>query len=682
MPGGVPSAFVDGDNQSSVHAAHHNALADALGYASYLIYKDGSNAAAISPSGLYADVAANADFGAVLQSCITNLGGAARGLILIAPGTYTNSSVAAVPRTYASGGSDDKLWTRILGAGGVTITLTSGGPRLLDMTRVADYDGFCGIEIGNLKIDANSVASVSNIIYGSKTEVVNSLQRVDYRRHWVHDIEIVNVPVRNVALGGVRMAIWLQNHHLGAAEGTWNYVDDIKYERIRMAGGNGCILAAGLNTGGSWLGTRIWASRIVCRDIIWDSGVTPNDTTGNIAHATGIQLGGGWCGDDMLVENCDMRGCGDNAYELNSLKTIVCRNSKAARMLYEMFFHNNFNYVNGVDASEQDTQTVLFEDCVGIQDVDMFAADTNAYNRAFELHASSCNTGTVRYVRCKNVQTAAQTNVSGIAFYVANNSFDIREIVMEDCTFDSYFPNATASNWDIKTIWMYRGPKKLTIRNLKINLRGAESSTGVNFHKPLYLNGPDMLLDIDGVEIIDNTVTRTDDTTQMVVLGAETVSGTNVISGRIAGLRFIPGGDATPRGVTIYGTANLTLRKLLIERANFSALSGDGGLTYFLTGDENKQNVFVRNFIERTRPPAEITFTPGATTVAAQYLGIFSGLMTVTGGTVTVVEVSSDGGTNYRQVASATNCAFYVENGWRVRMTYSSAPTCRVQPLR
>ncbi len=691
FPTSVPTLSVASTNatpSTTTHPALHN---DANGeineigkrlwgtrLASYIIYDTGSGtAAAESPTGL-ASVAANADFGAVLQSCITNLGAAARGTILIGPGNYTNSSVAAVPRTYASGGSDDKKWTKILGVGQVKITLTTGGPRILDMTKTADHDGFCGIDLGGFLIDANSVVSVSSVIYGTRTEVSNSHGRVDFRRHHIHDIEIINVPVRTVAQGGVRMAIWLQNGHAAVNEATTNYVDDIKYERIRMAGGNGCILAAGVPLGSS-LGVRIKASRIVCRDIIWDSGLTPTTVNANVC--TGIQIGGSWYGEDMLVENCDMRGSGDNCYELNGLRTIVCRNSRGARAVYEQFFHNNFNYVNGVDNTEQDTQTVLFEDCVAYQDVNMNAGDALTYNRGFELHASVVDTGTVRYVRCKNEQSVAQTYESGLAFYIANNAFAIREIVIEDCVFESFVPNATASNKDIKTLWMYRGPKKLTIRNLKIVLRGAESSTGVNFHKPIYLNGPDMFLDIDGVEIIDNTVTRTDDTTQMIVLGADVAAGTNVISGSIAGLRFIPGGDASPRGVTVYGTANLTLRKLLIDRANFTGLAADSGLTYFITADQNKQNVFIRNFQERVRPPAEITFTPGATTVGTQYLGLYAGLMTVTGGTVTVVSVSTDNVT-YRQVAAGTNVSFYIENGQYVKITYSSVPTCAVIPAR
>ena len=78
---------------------------------------------------------------------------------------------------------------------------------------------------------------------------------------------------------------------------------------------------------------------------------------------------------------------------------------------------------------------------------------------------------------------------------------------------------------------------------------------------------------------------------------------------------------------------------------------------------------------------AEVSFTPGATTVAAQYTGHYEGLMTVTGGTVTVVEVSTDGST-FRQVAAATNCSFYIDHGRYVRMTYSVTPTCKVIPRR
>ena len=75
---------------------------------------------------------------------------------------------------------------------------------------------------------------------------------------------------------------------------------------------------------------------------------------------------------------------------------------------------------------------------------------------------------------------------------------------------------------------------------------------------------------------------------------------------------------------------------------------------------------------------AVTTFTPGASTVAAQYTGTVAGLLTVTGGTWTDISVSRDNSTFYDL---GTQAAFAVSPNDYIKITYSSVPTCKVLPF-
>ena len=688
-------AHADGVNEI-IHASDVNDLADGVnalerahaGLASYVIRKNSDgNFEGLSPAGL-AYVSPNADAGAVMQSCLDNMDSTntPRGTIVFAPDTvFTWTSTPHIPKTYASGGSDDNEWLRILGSGGSVIQFTSTARLFLGCDAPSDYDGFCGVEIGHLTFDDNSLAATSNsnIVCGTREQgVSSSFQRTDFKRWYLHDLDGKNVLTPTAASGVLRAWVWFSLTHAAVSEGTQTVLDDFRIEDCRFEGGTTGLALTATNSGaGGTAGLNIFGDNIVVKNFHFDSL-----QAADYAPSTScMQIGSGMFGDRMTLENVYLAGSADDGLEVNNFRTITVKNTTIERCLGNGFEPVMFNYVNGVDNSEAHTQTILFEDCLYIHGGSGSGSGSTP-ERAYGIFfagTAGIDLGTVTLRRCKNRCDAPLTSNSAIApcFFVGALASNIEQIVLEDCNFETYYNMATGQN-NLTPIWCYQLGKKFVVRNLNLTLRGTQSS-GTYFCNMLYLNDHTNTtrLDIDGVFIKDLRTSVTAFASYAIYLGPDNTNGVNVMGGDIKNVVIYASGDTGIKGVRVADSAHLTLKKTRLDGIDHSLLSSDGGIVAFNTSGQNESTLFIRNPKPRVTPMAEVSFTPGATTVAAQYTGHYEGLMTVTGGTVTVVEVSTDGST-FRQVAAATNCSFYIDHGMYVRMTYSVTPTCKVIPRR
>lgn len=656
-------------------------------YASYVIIDlGGGNCSAFSPIGL-PDVASNANAAAVFQSCLTNMGGAARGTIVFGPGTYSWTTVPLWNRTYASGGSDDKLWTRIIGVGAKIVMSGTNGGRFLDFNKQADYDGFCGLEFAGFTIDAGNLTGVG---MGYILPGVDAI-RIDIRRIHYHDIQGYNA--RSLSTGGGRQWVWLKTSHAAVNEATPNVIEDITLERLHLRGGDTGILAAGgLSVGSDWRTLKISQDRFYLADIDFDSGVTPSV----FYSGTGIQVGGGAYGGRLVMERCRVKGLGDDGIETNGFMKMVIRDCVAENCTTEGFYCPNFNYLNGIDNTPARSQTVVYDNCEFITSVSTISGQAATKSIGWELPnlATMADSGTIIIRDCSFRNTVAPTNIpSGASEIYAGIYFPPtgpvwNRVIIENYVQDMFFSNSQSNGrtFTICGIFSYRCPKELIIKDVMLNFRGAMSGTDIT-----WLNGVDIStspgtvrFSIDGVRITDDTTGRTAGTSKSVVIGAYNASGVGTYVGTIRRVKHeVPASDTQPFGVYIYGTANLTITpKILVEDCDFSSWAAIGGATEITVTDAtNGAKVFRRNNKLKTNPQVGVAFTPGATTVAAQYTGGYEGLMSIAGGTVTVVSVSPDNVTYY-QVAAGTNTSFYIDNGWYVRMTYTVVPTCVVLPRR
>lgn len=602
--------------------------------------------------------------------------------------TLTKNATASATVTLSFyNGPDDEQWLRILGSGGTVLQLGSA-TQFFTYTRVADYDGFCGIEIGNLDFDCNNVvgtATANHVIIGTLTGGVSQVyQRTDFRRHWIHDYTLYNVPT--AAIGGVhRAGIWIQSSHANPAgyatpEAIRNYMTDMRVERFRQLGGNTGILIAGLLT-------VAYSDGAVC-NIIGDRWYIADGYIDSLSRdqsaldpGSGFQLGGLMGGESMLVERVETHVIGDDN-EINGFRNMTVRDCDFYDNGQISILPTNFTCVNGIDQTEQHTQMVLIDNVRSHATTGKATTSPSKPSYGFSLGAGvGCDMGTVIYRNCSHVHHVVQTDLlASLPFYItAGTNFAIKKLIIEDFKAVAWYDGSASADTYQHVFFFYNGPERVTIRDLDVTMKGDRHVAGghVAFWQTLFLNSPGMRLDIDGVTFRDETTNSGVGWTLGVVLGGDASAGTNKISGTVRGIYHTPSpGDTAPTSVYAYTSGSV--KKLLIEDIDLSDVAGAGPYD----GDAgNAAAVQLRNIKKSTLALPEVSFTPGATTVAAQYKGGYGGLMTVTGGTVTVVSVSTDNST-YRQVAAATNCAFAIDNGMWVKLTYSVTPTCAVIPNR
>lgn len=697
-----PTNHADGVNEI-IHAADINNLADAVnkiepkvisgvGDTTYRIFSDGTNVWATSSVAGLADVPSNIDGGAVLTACLNNMSASTtpRGTIVFAPNSnFPWRSTPVIRRTYASGGVDDNKWLRIIGSGSSVIKLNTGGRQFIGFNRQADYDGFCGVEIGNLEFDDQNNTPNSDCIIGTRTDAGQiGLQRVDFRRIWIHDCDAYNMITGTLVQNKLKGFFWLESVHLTASEGTQNQITEVAVERCRVRGGSYGVLVAGFNNANT-AGCNIYGDRWYVRDFYWNSNA--ETTIDAITPGSGIQLGGFEFGDTMVIERVTLIGSGDDGIEVNNFKNVIVRDSYVKGCMTGCFSPIQFNFVNGVDNTAARQQQYVFENCTA--EVSYAGQPTGQLGHGFTIQTfgtNGCDTGTFIFRNCKTkcsaklaCSTVATLAESGSGFYYSSGiTQNVDRIILENCQFDHWYDTTDGNQHNAVAIWFYKLARETIIKNCEVTLRGAQVS-GTYFAQAAHINGAAVdgpcRLNIDGFLLTDLTTGRINTTTYNLYLGGDVASSFMGTIRRVC--QNIATSDVQPRGIYVAGTATLTLGKLLIEDCDYTRVPSLNSFLFFNVAGQNEGKVFVRNLKSNTDPPAEIAFTPGATTVAAQYLGHYEGLMTVTGGTVTAVSVSTDNVT-YRQVAAGSNTSFYIDHGMYVKITYTVVPTCAVIPRR
>ncbi len=640
--------------------------------ASYVIYKSGTQFQATSPIGL-ADVPANADAGAVLQACMDNINSSTtpRGTIVFAPNTvFTWSSVPSIRRTFAAAGSDDNKWLKILGSGGTVIQLSASGPRFLDINRQANGDGFCGLEIGNLAIDGNNIGGSNHVIIGTyRAGSDASGQQINLRRWWLHDIDTYNVAVANDgSTTAHRLNVRL--HDNAASAETWT---DLTFTRIRMNGGNGGLYVTGSGTG-------CFIDRVTFEDCYHDRGLDYNISA---TPANNFFIGSGALVGVVRVKDCIGKRCTDSGIEIDNYYLAIHENCHFDDAP-QAYYLQNFSAVSWVKA-----QRAVYTNCT--------AKMTNGYPHSAAPRWGSAQPnfamGSIEMYDCSmHVGSAAEIGsfawagpfFGGTTAEVSNVLIDGFRLVLENVT----WTGASSRTWRLIGFHAAVGKMNVTLRNIYIDINGTRTVNGGNTAVvwAIALDGAEIEFEIDGVDYSCAITNAANLSTRCITFGSNNSIATQVMRGvvRNGKVRTMGGGDAQPRFALVNEGNSATIlatsaSRVIFEDCDFANLTGSTGELF--VGTNSKPFVTFDRIRWLTWPPAEITFTPGASTVSAQYLGGIEGLMTITGGTVTVIEVSADGST-FRQIGTVSGIAFYIDHGMHVRMTYSVTPTCKVVPRR
>lgn len=292
------------------------AAGGAFVFADYIIYGDGINSTALPLRAGLATIATG-EFGAVLQSALTNLkttAGNSVGTIVLA-GSHAPTTIPSIPPV-ATGTTPDPRYLKIIGLPGSKITASSGGKRFLDFGRTADYDWFGNLVVEGIVFDRNNLTDSTNthVLIGNLVGGAWS-RRVNFANIEIRRCKTLNVPMgssagyQNISLAG---------YHLASSEGTQTSITNILVEDCEFGGGNyGVAMVGSAASVTSGQGVNVWLDRIHIKRCKHDCGVVPTAFAG----AANVQLGGYGFGESCVIEDFYGYNSSDVGFEIDAFQS-------------------------------------------------------------------------------------------------------------------------------------------------------------------------------------------------------------------------------------------------------------------------------------------------------------------------------------------------------------------------
>lgn len=495
------------------------------------------------------------DDAAAMQAAITALG--SQGSIILGPGTF--QWISGVPKlpTGATG-------IQILGSGvGATfIELSVGAPRFIDINHTADYETAQNIEIGGFTIDDNSVGGINHLVFGNDCGGV-SRNYLNCDQIYIHDINIVNVPVTN-PYGTMAVRIGLGT--ATSAEVTQIACTNFRMERVRLAGGN--MFAAIFGASGVGTTPNAWIDNIEISDCYHDLGTTPaaNFAAGNIQIGQYALVG------RVRISNVIAKNAADTGIEIdNAIDAVVDRCTVTDAYTYP-FYATNFNITSNPNGGGADWsvagQRVVFRDCCAYRH--NLISTTSGIGRGFGIGNNSLAQGTFVFNSCHHRRTAADGIVSGEGFLFQG---EVQRIVVDNCS--TVIENVTCASPASTALQFYLNligttDTTLKIRGLRVKATGATGGitaaygwSGVKFDKvatgKLHLDVDDITFEVAFTPTGGGSIAALN----ALVIGA-TGGGHTYVDGTIKHLRYPAFGTYAGRYcLFLGGTSRLTINNYL-----------------------------------------------------------------------------------------------------------------------
>lgn len=461
------------------------------------------------------------------------------------------------------------------------VTLTSGAPRLFDFARTADYQTFQNINIiGPLTVDNNNLGGQHHVVLG--TYVAGSQttgRRTNFAHLRVRKVRTINVPVDATATIH-RLNIFISVTQLAASEGTQNTVTDVIVEDCRFEGGNQGVTIAGV-VAGSVSGLNVYFDNIhLVR--CWHSMLTAQASGGSQSH---FQIGSAAQGGMARITDCYGYGSGDVGIETNAMTDMVVRGCviEDANIGY---YHVNYGAPVDVNA-----QTLTYDGC-------RYRRTGRTTGRGWV--ASGVNNNPLANVRLractahKNEPTVGDvTAAADSALYMSANLASLAiedfKIVWEGNLFGAAQLAATQALIYVRGL---TSTVPIAIRNLQMILGGGRDGGASNAYaiRGVALEGL-IDLDVNGVNFSAPSVSNL--TTGAISVFHFGASNSTTLRGAIRRLVVgsISSGSA-PRGLRIAGTGTLTLTRLDVVDADYTAAPASTVPFSFATAGQNERTVF------------------------------------------------------------------------------------------
>lgn len=649
--------------------ARLNALSNgSVPFADYVIGKSGGNTTAVSPTG-QAAVSSNADAGTVIQACITNLGSTG-GSIFIGPGTYTFTTTPQIPVNLTGG-------MTILGAGvGITVIQPASGKRAFDVGRTADYQTLKNIELGHFTVDMqNSVTGGNHVIIGNYVGgVTTSGQRLNIDGLYLHDITTINVHSEAGTTNHFPNVYFYITEPGGGSAVT---LKGIKFERIICNGGNG-----GLVVGGAATNITVVDCRYI--DCFHDRGL--NEATTSSTTLNNFQIGSLAYVKFAWIERCRGYDSGDCGVEVDNFDRVWVIDCHMENSVNQGYFPTNIS--TGVDSN---LQRAMFSNCTFRRTGTMTSLASRGWTLqdggggdmgSIELYGCSVFADST----CQDYGTSSAPVICGGVYA----SVWMRRLVIHNFNYVgkgwTYNGTYTAYYTAIRTFFASTGKPQITLdfKDLSFYVSGTNGSTGALISDCMMLDGSNMALNIQGLSWAYSMTGISPGWTRAFVLGFEDIGSntTQVITGSIKKLWPVSiSGDTSPRVGTINEgnrSATAVSGRILLEDWICDNLSAGGNELFIGANTKTAAVVQVRNVRFKTAPGVS-TITPSGSPYNYQSLNQYPETVAVSGGTVSLIELSRDGTTYV--TTGLTSGAFRIEPGEYIRVTYTVAPTMKGVPI-
>ena len=618
--------------------------------ASYLITTDGTTITGRNANGVV--VSTGADGGAVLTALLP-AASSVGAEIVFGDGSFTWSTVPALPK-----GITGKLTIR--GSGATKITLSSAAPRFVDLNRTASGDSFQNVVIKDFTIDNNGLAQAATnaVVVGTMRDnnVSASGQQIDIKHFRVENINCINMPANTTNKAGV---VYLVSYH-SAGGLAQNVITDVVIRNVRSDGGNFGITVA---ASGPSTGINVYWDEITFENCYSTTGFVPTGA----GASSNYQVGSVGFGGRFKMLNCYGSGSMDVGIEVDAADDAVIENCT-----FEDCWNAHYFFTNFQAPAHPNSQVIRIINSVGTLKT-----------------AQTFTNGKFCAVTVNNAIPMGQIQITGCTWWNASGTFAgqgeflaapttvLKKFVARDITFvqDSIAYSAAGAISPCYFLFQQTsGTTNVVMHNIRYLVTGARTggSPGAVTFKPLrFDNAATYDLDLDHGEWSMNFTNATNNGLAMSDLGE--VATTN--RGRIARQKYLSvGDDAGPRGFLIRGTATLTVSgKLLFEDNDWSIMpNASSNCLFIVTGTQNKDKVLARNNLYPTAI-APTTMTGVVTATGQQLLTDWDAIVSFqqgTGAGITAIDISTDGGTTYKNILTQAAAAM------------PAGPSLQVGPLR
>jgi hypothetical protein len=600
--------------------------------------------------------------------------------------TLSRPATATTVGTTLTGMTPDPGTLTVEGAGhfggGTTIKLSATGQRFLDPGKVADHDWFGTFALKNFLIDVNNIGGRHHVIWGGYING-SQLSRWCASNYTIEGIRTINVPVDST-LTNHRLNVFHTISHTALNEAFEDYCTDATVRDVRFEGGNQGVGFMGVGPANGEV--NILFDNIVVEDW-WHSLLTVPTVNTSSSH---VQIGSRGHGGRCTIRNGYGYGSMDVGIETDAMSNVLVENVVFEENINAPFYTTNMATPVGGAAA----QKVVYRRCTA-----KWAAPRVQDCHAFRIIGyEGHDLGNYSIEDCQVISGSAEW--SNGAEFISVEGVNVSNHNIASITVDGFVGSKRAINFTgavntqptLINLDGCFGECVVRIKNVRAHIEGAYAggATGIIGFRFLQIQGGSIgELEIDGIHLENDVtgLTGANFTSKIIDLGIGV--STTIRGGTIKRLSHkAPASSVTVVAVTIRGTATLTISgRLFLTEIDISQVPSGSVLTSFVTGNENKDKVFIENCRERTLPApttdnskfASATFTSG---VDNQYLGGYPANLVFAGGTVTLIEVTTNGTryTVWSGAGAVSNFSYRVNNGDLVRITHTGAPTVTVVP--